>query len=83
MAELHPVRSKSLLNLSMIGRGFKRNMRNKVQHIQLTEKDVKRQIKDYLNALGIFYFCPLQGLGATLEIGDKEEIISLATERPL
>ena len=38
--------------------------------IPLKEKDVKKQIKDYLNALGIFYFCPLQGLGSTPGVSD-------------
>jgi len=38
--------------------------------IPLTEKDVNWQIKDYLNALGIFYFCPLQGLGASPGVSD-------------
>ena len=38
--------------------------------LPLTERDVKRQVKDYLKLRGIFYFCPLQGLGCTPGVSD-------------
>ena len=45
-------------------------MKNKLI-IKITENDVKRQVKDYLNLTGYFNFHILQGMGAYKGIPDR------------
>ena len=58
-----------------------------LKKLPLKEKDVKKQIKDYLRLRGIFYFCPLQGLGATPGVSDfigiyKSRFLAIEAKAP-
>jgi len=69
----------SYICIKCIGEDIIMKRKNRLK-IKISENDVKRQVKDYLNLKGYFHFHILQGLGAYRGIPD---IIAIKNNRVL